>query len=307
MTCRSVTPLGINQPHNTYGKEPGFVMSKSTKTTAGRSSQTGTFEIIQRAEKSWPLRILAGAVRLRVELTTVTVIVTVWTALDARVAPGLGAWAILGGLVLLIVLIPASRRFVSRRAWSVFARHRLRTCLVNRRVMTYEGLVPRMLWSRPIPVGVRIWVFLRAGLAASHLERVTEEIASTCWARDARVTVHDCWTALVRVDVVYRDPLSARGEIASDLLTGRAPVTDPGAEVIPLPDRATVRPTNPTTGVGVASTTTGDVFDPARSAPATTAKATTRTTTRDRGSTDDDRSEPPTALGRSGEDVSDYV
>ncbi|MQA14165.1 MAG: hypothetical protein GEV09_08325 [Pseudonocardiaceae bacterium] len=284
-------------------------MSKSTKTTARRSSQTGTFEIIQRAEKSWPLRILSGAVRLRVELTTVAVIITAWALLDARVAPGLGAWAVLGVLALAVAAIPHSRRFVYRRAWSVFARHRLRTCLVNRRVMTYEGLVPRMLWSRPIPVGVRIWVFLRAGLAASHLERVTEEIASTCWARDARVTVHGKWTALVRVDVVYRDPLSARGEIASDLLSGHDPATNSGADVIPLPDRATVRPTKPaTTREGVESAATGDAQTvSARSAPATTAKATTRTTSRSNGSTDDDRSEPPAALGRSGEDVSDYV
>lgn len=286
-------------------------MSKTTN-TARRSSQTGTFEIIQRAEQSWPLRILAGMVRLRVELTIIATIVTAWALLDALVTPGLGAWAILGGLAAAIAAVPRTRRYVHRRAWSVFTRHRLRTCLVNRRVMTHEGQVPRMLWSRPIPVGVRVWVLLRAGLAPSHLEQVTEEIASTCLAREARVAAHDKWTAFVRVDVVRHDPLAAKTELASELLTGREPATtsDTGADVIPLPDRTTVHPATTDTHSGVESdsATTGDVPIPAHPpASVTTAKATKRTTSRTSGNTDDDRSEPPAALGRSGEDVSDYV
>lgn len=294
-----------------HRREPGFVMPKSSKTTARRSSQTGTFEIIQRAEQSWPLRILAGMVRLRVELITIAVIVTAWVSLDAYLRSGLGAWVILGGFAVVIAAVPGTRRYVARRAWSVFTRHRLRTCLVNRRVMTPEGQVPRMVWSRPIPVGVRVWVLLRAGLAPSHLEHVTEEIASTCLARESRVTAHDRWTALVRVDVVRHDPLAAKTELFSDLLTGREPATTPdiGADVIALPDRTTVHPATPSINrEGADAVTTGDAPIPAHPpATATTAKATKRTSGRTSASTDDDRSEPAVALGRSGEDVSDYV
>ncbi len=163
---------------------------KSSKTTARRSAQTGTFEIIHRAEQSWPLRILAGLVRLRAELALFTAVVVTWALLDTYVTPGLGAWAILGGLLLVVAAIPHTRRYAIRRFWSVYTRHRVRACLVNSRAMTHEGQVPGLLWSRPIPVGVRVWVLLRAGLAGRHIEHVTDEIAAACLAREARVHIH---------------------------------------------------------------------------------------------------------------------
>lgn len=269
---------------------------KTTKTTARRSAQTGTFEVINRAEQSVPLRILAGIVRLRAELTLITTLITAWALLDAHVTPGLGAWAILVALTLAIVAIPVTRRFLVRRFWCVFTRHRVRSCLVNSRVMTHEGQVPRLLWARPIPVGVRVWVLLRAGLAGRHLEHVTDELAAACLARETRVHIHDKWTALVRLDVVRHDPLSGKADVASDLLTGRtAATTDLGADVIPLPDRTTVIPESSTTRNGGASTTTATTDAPAAR------RGKTRTTTSTAAS------DEPVAMGRSGEDVSDYV
>ncbi|MQA13646.1 MAG: hypothetical protein GEV09_05575 [Pseudonocardiaceae bacterium] len=266
---------------------------KSTKTTARRSAQTGTFEIIHRAEQSLPLRILAGLVRLRAELALFTTVVVAWALLDAYVTPGLGAWVVLGGLVLAVAAIPHTRRYAMRRFWSIYTRHRVRACLVNSRVTTHEGQVPRLLWARPIPVGVRVWVLLRAGLAGRHIEHVTDEIAAACLAREARVHIHDRWTAFVRIDVVRHDPLSGKADVASDLLTGRDTATDSGADVIPLPDRTTVTPEPNTTGTGGAPTT---------DAPATR-RAKTRTTT----PTTTAESDGSVAMGRSGEDVSDYV
>ncbi len=107
---------------------------------------------------------------------------------------------------------------------------------------------------------------------------------------------HDKWTAFVRIDVVRHDPLSGKADVASDLLTGRAAATtDPGADVIPLPDRTTVIPERSTTGTGGAPTTS-DV-------PAAR-RGKTRTTTPTTAAVESDG---PVAMGRSGEDVSDYV
>lgn len=272
---------------------------KSSKTTARRSAQTGTFEIIHRAEQSWPLRILAGTVRLRAELALFTTVVVAWALLHHYVAPGLGAWAILAVLLLVAALVPQTRRCAVRRFWSVYTRHRVRACLVNSRVMTHEGQVPRLLWARPIPVGVRVWVLLRAGLAGRHIEHVTDEIAAACMAREARVHVHDKWTAFVRIDVVRHDPLSGKADVASDLLTGRTTAPDSGADVIPLPDRTTVTPEHSTTGTAGASTSTATTESSRPAAGRGKTRTTTPATTAE--------SDGPVAMGRSGEDVSDYV
>ncbi len=95
-------------------------MSRTSRSTARRSAQTGTFEIIQRAEQSLPVRLLAGMLRLRVELTLLTVLITLWWATDHYLAAGLGAWLILAALAATLLVIPRSRYYIWMRVWCVF-------------------------------------------------------------------------------------------------------------------------------------------------------------------------------------------
>ena len=275
-------------------------MSRTIRSTARRSAQTGTFEFIQRTEHSWPVQLLAGAVRFRAELTCLAVVLTAWALLNTYLGSDQGAWLILAGLALVAAVVPHTRRYIIRRAWCVLTRHRLRACLVSARVMTHDGLVPRLLWARPIPVGARVWLFLRVGLAPSHLERVTDEIAAACFAREARVQAHNKLTALVRVDVVRHDPLSGAIQVPSDLLTGRNPGTETGADVIPLPDRTTLQsPAGEASGTDGASPTAATTDAPAAR------RGKTRTTPTTAAAPES--AEPVAVRGRSGEDVSDYV
>ena len=106
-------------------------------------------------------------------------------------------------------------------------RHRLRQVLVERRCLNFSRAAPLFLWSHPTEVGETVWLLLRAGISPSDVEDQAEWIASGCFARDARVTPTRRMTALVKVEVIRRDPL-ARELIASELddwtaTTGQAP------------------------------------------------------------------------------------
>ena len=114
-----------------------------------------------------------------------------------------------------------SRRFVAGHAWCTVTRHRLRSCLVQSRVMNSRGYVPWCLWVRPTNVGERVWLLMRPGICAEDVESRTAQIAAACWARDARVRAWRRLVAVVLVDVIRRDPLAAGRQIGSPL-TGLA-------------------------------------------------------------------------------------
>jgi hypothetical protein len=271
-------------------------MSKRISRTVGRrSAHTGTFAVVHHVEQHPAIRLLGGVTRLRAELATITVLAITWWLLDAHVAAGMGAWLILAGFFVLVAAWPRTRRLVTRRVRCVVTRHQLRASLVGSGVMTHEGRLPRLLWARPTPVGEQVWLWMRPGLSGRHLERITDELASGCWAREVRVHVHPRWTVLVRVETVRHDPLHGDSGIDSDLMAGRQ--YSRAADVIPLPDRATVAPRDSDTGTG------GDTAAPT---PTTASRPRSTSRTRARNPESAPVAEPE-VTGRSGEDVTDYV
>ena len=120
------------------------------------------------------------------------------------------ALLIMLGTTTVLLVIPASRRFMVRRMWSVITRHRMRACFVQSRTMTLDGRMPFLLWSRPSPVGERVRVWLPAGLSVKDIEDDSQRLAAACWAHEARITPTRHQAALVIVDVIRRDPLTAR-------------------------------------------------------------------------------------------------
>jgi hypothetical protein len=268
-------------------------------------------EIFTRPETSLIVRLLGLVVRLRAELTVLAVLVTArfwaWPRLDDRIGHP-AALMIVTVLVLSMVCISTSRRYLNRRWWCVTTRHRMRACFVQTRTLTHHGKLPLLVWSRPSPVGERVRVWLPAGLSVKDLERVTAEIAAACWAADVRVTPSRRQAALVAVDVIRRDPLTggaltpamvddldpADPHDGSDLAEDDATGTDGiGGTVVPLPPRTTL-PTAVPPDVPV-SGTTGQNGSRTRTRKTSAAAGT-------EASTD----EPP-VTGFGGVDVSDYV
>ncbi len=147
-------------------------------------------------------------------------------------------WAgiILGGLALVVASVPYSRRFITRRAWCVLARHRLQRLCYEARLHTRSGRLPLILWTRPTKVGERTWVLCRAGICAEDFEAHRGELRAACYARDARVIRNPRWSHLITIDIIRCDTLAAREIIASPLerLTSR-PRTGQ-LELVPPPD-----------------------------------------------------------------------
>jgi hypothetical protein len=147
-----------------------------------------------------------------------------------------------------------------------------------------------VLWVRPTPVGERAWLLMMPGLSATDLEDRTEHLAAACWARDARVHRVRSLAALVRVDVIRRDPLTRPEPITNPLMHRTSNL--PAAETAGTPE---VPP------VPVAALTEGE----SASEPATPISTATRHLER---STRSPRPEKgSTAVMVNGEDVSDYV
>jgi hypothetical protein len=278
-----------------------------SRVVRGRSSyRTGSVEVFTYPHHSLPA-VVAGALwRWRVELLTLITLITAWVLLAYQLPESWPSWmapVILASVIVLMGVVPASRRFVLRRVWCVFTRHRVRKCFVQSRVMTHEGLLPLFMWTHPTPVGDRLWLWLRPGLSARDIENVADRIAAACWAVTARVRVSGKRAAVVSVEVIRRDPLASPGPLPSPLLHGVARAhAKADAEITPLPDRSTVIPAQ-----SAQSTTSGDDQPVTESAPAARGGASKRTSTRTPAVVAENSAESSAAVGWSGKDVSDYV
>jgi hypothetical protein len=73
------------------------------------------------------------------------------------------------------------------------------------------------LWARPIPVGERVWLWLRPGLSLDVLQDRLDKIAVACWASAALAEAASrSNAAFVRLDIKRRDVLT--GTVTSPLL-----------------------------------------------------------------------------------------
>lgn len=204
----------------------------------------GVVEIFTRPEHHPLMRVLGWVVRYRAELTVITVTVIVALCLRGQVGSDWATVILVAAMAGLFV-VPVSRRYVTRRMWCVYSRHRARACFVQTRTMTHDGRMPFLYWSRPSPVGERIRVWLPAGLEVKDLEQVCPELAVACWARSARVETNRRFAHLVVVEMVRRDPLGAADVITPAVLHGIPTDADLGtgtgdAAVVPLPARSTL-------------------------------------------------------------------
>jgi hypothetical protein len=113
----------------------------------------------------------------------------------------------LAGFVLVVLAVPHSRRFITRRFWCVLARHRLQRVCYETRMHTRSGRLPLILWVRPTSAGVRAHVLCRAGICAQDFADNAPEIAAACYARAAQVTPNRNWSHLLTIDIMRGDLL----------------------------------------------------------------------------------------------------
>lgn len=161
---------------------------------------------------------MAGAIwRWRTELTLLGMLAaTVW-----RLTLALSlfwAVAVLTIMAFGLAVIPATRRFITRRAWCVLARHRLQKLCWEARLHTRSGRLPLIMSIRPTKVGERALILCRAGICAEDFEAHIGEIRAACYARDARVARHPRRSQVVTIDIVRHDPLTADRRIPSKVL-----------------------------------------------------------------------------------------
>ncbi len=249
----------------------------------GRSRRSAdNFEIrVHRLRPVW-VDLLLIVWRWRIEILAVAALLAILGHLSERLgSPGV-AVAAMAATVAAVLVAPVTRRYTVSRAWCVITRHRLRACLVQIRTTNRDGRLPWLLWTRPTPVGERVWLWMLPGLSVKDVEERTEHIAAACWARDARVERLRRLATLVRVDVIRRDPLGAPKPIRNPLMTKTRQIdTVEPAPVIPIRSRQRSTP------VPTAARTTTPITNPAP-APVSAESAGPR-------------------LLINGEDVSDYV
>src|SRR5690349_2911708 len=201
-----------------------------SKTNGSRNQRNNPYQLEELFVK-WnhtPARI-AG--RWRTELLILSALAVTFWRLDTWTSP-LWAAITLIGFVAVVLAVPHSRRFITRRAWCVLARHRLQRLCFEARLHTRSGRLPLVLWTRPTKVGERTWVLCRAGICAEDFEAHIGELRAACYARDARVTRNRRWSHLVTIDIIRRDTLAASELIASPLqrLTAHYPQLAPVAD-----------------------------------------------------------------------------
>jgi hypothetical protein len=187
-TTRSGT--GRNQRNNPYALDDLFV--KFHHSSAGIAWRW-------RTELTLLVMILAALWRLALAITIIWAAVTLAT------------------FVVLVLAVPVTRRFVTRRFWCVLGRHRLQRLCYEARLHTRAGRIPLVLWTRPTKVGERARILCRAGICADDFAAHAPEIAAACYAREARVTHNPKWSHLVTIDVIRRDTLAAKESVASPL------------------------------------------------------------------------------------------
>jgi hypothetical protein len=184
------------------------------------------------------------------ELTLTAALIVGWIELADHTGLALRLIA-----VALIVGVPAAigpvRRTIFALAWCLISRHRIRTCFNEFIITNRTGSLPFILAARPTPAGERLWIWLRPGLSLADIQDRVEKIAAACWATAVLAELaNPSNSALVRVDIKRRDPLTGRigsplTALASGIIPARKTAEPAVTTGLDLPD---IEPADVTTG-----------------------------------------------------------
>lgn len=186
---------------------------------ASRSEWRGLTRELRSGRRSQPSGwwLLAGWFwRHLPEFLVGLVLLIVWRRL-AGLAGGVIATLVLVAVLAGVVAWSPSRRVVMALVGWRLTRHGLRAGLLEARVVSASGRLPSHLCSWPTSVGERVWLWCPPRIAAEDIEDETDQLRAACVAREVRVTRDVRWSALVVVDVIRRDTLSAKRVIPAPI------------------------------------------------------------------------------------------
>ena len=179
-------------------------MSATTKSRGRRDTLYALDDVFVTVHRS----PVGTAWRWRTELIALAALTAAYFWLCGQLTD-IWAAVVLAAALGIIFALPWTRRFTVRRFWCVLSRHRFHRMCFEGHLHTRAGRVPAVLWVRPTKVGERLFIWVRAGLAAEDFEQHTGELRTACYARDARVTRNPRWSQLVTIDIIRRDTLAA--------------------------------------------------------------------------------------------------
>ncbi|MFG1612490.1 hypothetical protein ACGFI3_07010 [Nonomuraea wenchangensis] len=182
------------------------------------------------------------------EITLVLLVVGGWVYLQEQ-TNALITGAAYASVIAGCSLVPASRRYTISLLWCMIVRHRLRTCFASFLPTDRHGRLPFIGLAKPIPVGERVWVWLRPGLSPDQIESQLGRIAVACWAASVTVTkARPSNSAVIYLDIKRRDVLGGLvgSPLTEDLPTDVPAVTRPIAPVPAQLDLADVPDTDDT-------------------------------------------------------------
>ncbi|MGN9782956.1 hypothetical protein ACTMTF_16095 [Nonomuraea sp. ZG12] len=182
------------------------------------------------------------------EITLVLLLIGGWVYLQDQTNP-LITGAAYASIIVGCCLTSASRRYTLALLWCLIVRHRLRTCFSTFLPTDRHGHLPFIGMAKPIPVGERVWVWLRPGLSLDQIENQLGRIAVACWAASVTVTkARTSNSAAIYLDIKRRDVLGGLvgSPLTEDLPTDVPAITRPIATVPAQLDLADVPETDDT-------------------------------------------------------------
>jgi hypothetical protein len=165
--------------------------------------------------------------RWRYEIAMASIVpLILWSS--AKAAGGLATLAGAAALLALIGLVGPLRRWLVAVAWSLITPHRVLVACAEAGVVSADGKLPRVLFTRRASYGERVYLCCPSGLCPEDVGAARTAIAAVCWAAEVRVFKTDGQLpSLVALEVVRRPaPSSAPGPLpaehrAGPSLTGR--------------------------------------------------------------------------------------
>lgn len=167
-------------------------------------------------------RLVGWGFRHLPEILLLLLVIRCWQAAADRIGP-LWTDVVCAVTVGFLVGWSRSRRWLLAAVGCAVTRARLRSAFAELRLSRRNGRVPFTVAMVPTPVGERVWLLCPVGVSAEDIADESDRLRSACLARDVRVTRDRRWSALVVVDVIRRDTLSARTRVTSPLADQAGP------------------------------------------------------------------------------------
>ena len=183
-----------------------------------KSNRSQAVEVLRpRIHQTWWAQFLLVIWRWWIEGAIVAGLVYVYLYLHDDMPPWAAVCVIIAPITVCL-LLPIPGRWMRGWAWCMVTRHRVRAFLVENGIRNRSGKLPWILATYPTPVGERVWLLLIAGMSVDDVSDRVTALAATCWARDARLDRTKRSAAVVRVDIIRRDPLATNKPLKSTLV-----------------------------------------------------------------------------------------